>query len=324
MLPSYVWSYSASTRPFDGRVSVGKLVWDAVKCFVFMLWYKGVLWKVDNGKHVIYLMGVGHFTATASNEPSGLVGEHFSEATLMVMEANISALDPKSLDLPSTENLFNQVDLKTQEALKAWSQTGFITPEILRSLQKKDVIATYFFLKNIAIQATAVIAQRDSITPSVYKQIKQGLDFKLSHLAMRQGKAVSYLEEPIATAKTWHEECGGIANNSRLILSVGEFMKNSAVTNEEVLALDRVLAKGDIVRFQEMRKKNLDDWLDEQLIERCVNVPRNRNWVKKIVELLEKQTKAFVVVGAAHLVGEDSVIALLRQHGMTVTLLPQH
>ncbi len=47
-------------------------------------------------------------------------------------------------------------------------------------------------------------------------------------------------------------------------------------------------------------------------------VRRNKNWVPKIKELLQTPGNHLVVVGAAHLLGDDSVIALLEKDGLKV------
>jgi len=47
-------------------------------------------------------------------------------------------------------------------------------------------------------------------------------------------------------------------------------------------------------------------------------VERNRNWVEPVETCLKEKSACFVVVGAAHLVGPDSLVALLRKKGYTV------
>jgi uncharacterized protein len=46
---------------------------------------------------------------------------------------------------------------------------------------------------------------------------------------------------------------------------------------------------------------------------------RNQNWLPKIEELARGKKNAVVIVGAAHLVGKDGVVELLRKKGATVT-----
>jgi uncharacterized protein YbaP (TraB family) len=48
-------------------------------------------------------------------------------------------------------------------------------------------------------------------------------------------------------------------------------------------------------------------------------VARNRNWVPQLVKMLGSSKTHFVTVGVGHLVGKDSVVAMLRAKGYKVT-----
>ena len=56
---------------------------------------------------------------------------------------------------------------------------------------------------------------------------------------------------------------------------------------------------------------------EPQLYQRLL-VERNRNWLPKLESFFTRKGRAFVVVGAAHLVGPDGLIAMLRSKGYTV------
>jgi uncharacterized protein YbaP (TraB family) len=62
--------------------------------------------------------------------------------------------------------------------------------------------------------------------------------------------------------------------------------------------------------LQELRK-------EPRMYQRLL-VDRNRDWLPKIEALFARKGRAFVVVGAAHLVGGDGLLALLRAKGYTV------
>jgi uncharacterized protein YbaP (TraB family) len=47
-------------------------------------------------------------------------------------------------------------------------------------------------------------------------------------------------------------------------------------------------------------------------------VDRNQAWVEPVETCLKQKTSCFVVVGAAHLVGPDSLVAMLRKKGYSV------
>ncbi|ESQ93020.1 hypothetical protein ABAC460_01845 [Asticcacaulis sp. AC460] len=56
---------------------------------------------------------------------------------------------------------------------------------------------------------------------------------------------------------------------------------------------------------------------DREGYERLI-VGRNRNWVPRIKTILDGKGTVFIAVGAGHLVGEDSVIVMLRHEGIKV------
>ena len=62
----------------------------------------------------------------------------------------------------------------------------------------------------------------------------------------------------------------------------------------------------------------LADLKSDPVLYQRLLVERNRNWLPKIDELFARKGRALVVVGAAHLVGPDGVVAMLRAKGYTV------
>jgi len=50
-------------------------------------------------------------------------------------------------------------------------------------------------------------------------------------------------------------------------------------------------------------------------------IERNRNWIPEIEKALAKEHDVMFLVGAAHLVGKESVVDLLRRKGLEVTQL---
>jgi uncharacterized protein YbaP (TraB family) len=62
----------------------------------------------------------------------------------------------------------------------------------------------------------------------------------------------------------------------------------------------------------------LQDFKQEPRLYQRLLVERNRAWLTKIEALFDRQGRAFVVVGAAHLVGPDGLLAMLTAKGFTV------
>ena len=65
----------------------------------------------------------------------------------------------------------------------------------------------------------------------------------------------------------------------------------------------------------------LSELKHEPLLYQRLLVERNRNWIPKIEALFTRPRHAIVVVGAAHLVGPDGLLAMLRARGYTVEQL---
>ena len=62
----------------------------------------------------------------------------------------------------------------------------------------------------------------------------------------------------------------------------------------------------------------LSELKQEPLLYQRLLVERNRNWMPKIEALFARPRHALVVVGAAHLVGPDGLIAMLKAKGYTI------
>jgi uncharacterized protein len=102
-----------------------------------------------------------------------------------------------------------------------------------------------------------------------------------------------------------------------------EMLANMDLTIEQLNALDAEMGpmlaawlKGDVVA--------LDRYCSDDMRRRApgvyktILVDRNRNWIAPIERWLGKKDDYFVAVGAAHLVGRDSVIAMLEKKGYKV------
>jgi len=86
---------------------------------------------------------------------------------------------------------------------------------------------------------------------------------------------------------------------------------------EEVMnGLVDAWAKGDIEGLDELlvtEMRNSSEDLYQALL-----VGRNANWVADVMKTLEGSGVSFLAVGAAHLIGEDSLLAMLAKKGVTI------
>lgn len=91
--------------------------------------------------------------------------------------------------------------------------------------------------------------------------------------------------------------------------------------DESMDQIDRIMAawkSGDVEAVASVMNEGMDEFpqMREQLL-----IQRNRNWIPEIEALMSGPENTLVVVGAGHLVGEGSVVEMLREKGYTVTQL---
>jgi uncharacterized protein YbaP (TraB family) len=84
---------------------------------------------------------------------------------------------------------------------------------------------------------------------------------------------------------------------------------------DNVRAIADAWAKGDTVALEKLLLTSMKSSPD---LHKRMLVDRNASWVPAVEACLTQKTSCFVVVGAAHLVGQDSLVDLLRQKGYKV------
>ena len=138
-----------------------------------------------------------------------------------------------------------------------------------------------------------------------------GVETVLLAEARALGKRISYLE-------TSEEQVRVLADLSPedeerfLSLTLRQIEEDEVTLN----ALDHAWARGEV----ELLGALLDaQWRQAgPAIHEAVILQRNRAWAEAIAERLDGSGRVFIAVGAAHLVGEQNVVDLLRSRGIEV------
>ena len=88
---------------------------------------------------------------------------------------------------------------------------------------------------------------------------------------------------------------------------------DTEISNVKTIA--QAWSKGEVSTIERLM---LGAFLESpELYERLL-VERNKNWVAPVEKCVQEKTACFVVVGAAHLVGPHSLVAMLKQKGYSV------
>jgi uncharacterized protein YbaP (TraB family) len=140
-----------------------------------------------------------------------------------------------------------------------------------------------------------------------------GLDKHFYDLARAGNKPIKGLETVAFQISRFDEMT--MPDQDRLL---AQTLKELETETANVTALADAWKAGDVPAVEKIVLADLTS--DRRMYERLV-VERNRTWLPQVEALLNRLTPAFIVVGAAHLVGPDGLIKALKARGYTVQQL---
>jgi len=134
-----------------------------------------------------------------------------------------------------------------------------------------------------------------------------GIDAHFLRKARTEGKKVVFFE----TAGQQIDMLARALSNRQEDL-LRQTMEELDVIRQSSTDLESAWKRGDAARIEALTRKSLKGY---PVIEKKLFVERNTAWTGKIEKLLAQEGDVLVVVGAAHLVGDNGLIELLRRKG---------
>jgi uncharacterized protein len=260
------------------------------------------LWLVERDGKKLYLFGSLHLLPPHTKWTSPALDAARKESQVFVFEAPLDEgggammrFVEKSGRLPFGKTLSDVLPTKVHADLQEAAWSVQYPPKMLEPL-RPWLAAVYLEL---------------------YSYIKAGFSsyYGVDHVIEKEAKE---RRAELAYLETVEEQLSNFSALSRH----GEVAYLTAVVRgvleepDMPLVLAGAWAKGDTVQLAKVLEEGFAEvpQLRSQLL-----VGRNRNWVPKLKTMLASGKTHFVTVGAGHLVGRDSVVAMLRAKGYKVT-----
>jgi uncharacterized protein YbaP (TraB family) len=253
------------------------------------------LWRVEGPNGPSWLLGTMHFGVSLS-ELSPLIFEHFDEARVAVLEADVRQIN--LMELMTLAQLPDGRSLRDELGDEVWGriQSALGTQLPMVGLERMQP----WFLET-ALMATV-------LPPS------QPMDMVLLQRAEQAGQTLEFLEG-------WRDQMD-MMNALPFEDSVEDLLRwidEREEVEQELLDLVAAYRDGDADRIVAIM------FDPEELAERAnfyeqVMFRRNDNWMPTIVEAVERGG-VFVAVGLGHLLGPRGLVAQLRERGYTVDRL---
>jgi uncharacterized protein YbaP (TraB family) len=283
------------------------LVVACVAAWVATLGYAGAatrnfLWKASSKQGVVYLVGSVHMLTKDYYPLSPALDSAFKDSDLLVEEADLAEMLSPSAQLqmltrgmlPSSQSLDKVVSASTFALLnKRIASLGMPIEALLR-----------FKPWMLAMTLEALEWQKAGFDPEL------GLDKHFYDRAQKDGKAVQGLETLDYQVSRFDEM--PMDQQDKML---ADTLKDLDTETANVNKLADAWQAGDSPAVERIVLQDLKQ--DPQMYQRLL-VERNRNWLPKLEALFARRGHAFVVVGAAHLVGPDGLLAMLRAKGYSV------
>lgn len=253
-----------------------------------------VLWKIEHKDLAkpSYLLGTIHILCEDDFSIPKKVTKAFNETENLVLE----------VDLSDTAALM--------EARKTMMSTGKLSEELskeqqiyLDNLLKKEMGMSLKMVDNYTLMTIYTLLIQQSLTCPTKKMY----EFELINLAKAKNKKIAGLE-------TLNDQLDFFAK-----AYPKDFLWQQIELHEEYKAMFQDMVthykNEDIstlfagMKDERFFNKNAEHWM---------LTVRNTNWIKLMPDMMKKQSNLFAV-GAAHLVGENGIIELLRKQGYKVT-----
>jgi uncharacterized protein YbaP (TraB family) len=261
------------------------------------------LWKIGGAKGNVYLFGSFHMLPPDVRWRTPALEKALNEAGSVVLETDLAGLsDPQAAQaliakfgmLPGGQTLAGVLGPRSYADVEKTAAELQVPPASLSSF-RPWLAATMLAVVSIA---------RLGFDPDA------GVDPQVAQWAAANGKALRSLETneaqfQVFAGLTPAQEAEFLAVTLRQIGEAPRMM-------EEML---RAYRSGDTAGIERTINAGLDDFpgLRERLLK-----ARHDKWLPQIEKMIAQGGSHLVVVGAAHLVGPDSVVAMLRAKGIKI------
>ena len=260
------------------------------------------LWKATKGQGSLYLVGSVHLLTKDYYPLSPALDRAFKDSDLLVEEVDIG-------EMISTENQLQMVITGMLPAGQSLDKV--VSPATLAAVNKR--------IETLGMPIEPLERLKPwllSLTLLTLEWQKAGFDADLGldkhfyDLARSDAKTVQGLE----TVAFQISRFDGMTMDEQDRL-LAETLKELDTQQTAVTALADAWKAGDVPTVERLVLQDLRS--DPRVYQRML-VDRNRDWLPKLEALFMRRGRAFVVVGAAHLVGPDGLLAMLRARGYTV------
>jgi uncharacterized protein len=263
---------------------------------------KSFLWQLRSDKGDIYILGSIHFLKRENYPLNPAIEKAFDSAKKLVLEIDLKNADSEKVQRLMLEKGLHRDGKILQQNISAqtYSLAAKRAQELGIDIHALSPLKPWV----VALTMASLQLQKLGFDPN------SGVDRYLASRAKVAGKPIAGLETAAFQ----------IALMDQLSAGDQESMLRQSLREMDLLdkGLDQIVrawAAGDV---HGLEKLLLDAMREYPAVHQKIIVDRNRRWLPEIERIIKQGESALVVVGAAHLVGKEGVIELLKARGYTL------
>jgi len=263
------------------------------------------VWQISKGNDSLFIGGTVHILPKAEMPLPAEFGHAYEQADTIIFEAPV----PDPADTNAQMQMLGALSYTNNETL---SQK--LEPEVKVSLENKlgEFGANLAKLDGFRPAMVSIVLM--SMELQKQNLMGEGVDAYFTKKATEDNKTKNYLETmefQLALFKTMGQgnENDFIKRNLAEMNNYGEMFKGllTAWREGDTDTLNKVA-------LEDMQQNDPNSY--KQLI-----ADRNNDWLPKVEAMFNNDKSEFVLVGVAHLAGEDSLLTLLESKGYRVSLV---
>jgi len=271
----------------------------------FLLWGETSIWKIKADESTFFLGGTIHILSKSDYPLPQEFNQIFDDSDILVLEADMGAMTTPEFqqEMLTSFTLPQGITVKDQLSESVFNS-------LASHLADLDLPVEPFlgFKPNfLALTLTALEWQRLGIDAP-------GVDQHFYALAKSAGKNLVYLETPEQQLNFISSM--GAGQEDELISST---LNEIHTVKESMVDMTLAWREGDYDRLMKFFVKELK--VETPELYESLLVARNNAWMPQIEQMAATPEVEFILVGAAHLVGEDGLIEKCKALGFEVEQL---
>ena len=272
--------------------------------FVAEVSAKSSVWKVSKGGDFVYIAGTVHILPPSEYPLPSEFNQAYKLTNTLVLETKLPDESDMALQMQMMQAMMYGNGQSLQSVLS--KRTYQKLKKYVASLGA-DISMFELFKPGALVSMLAMLEAKKS------QLLGEGVDVNFTKKAASDNRRIAYLESAefqmnmLANLGKGHEDKFVQSNLKQL----DDFKKI-------FLKMIKAWRAGDTNQLNQLAIKPMQD--DPKSLKTML-IDRNRNWLPHIEGMFGDADKEFVLVGVAHLVGRDNVLALLKRKGYRVEQL---